>query len=69
MTVRDAVTIALEVLPGELEEWVSANRTALRAHVRAWVHEFALARGVILEDRDIDSELTAIIAERRARRG
>lgn len=67
MTIREAVAIALEAVPGTPEEWLStsADRKALRDHVRAWVHDYAKARGVILSNRDIDSEFNIVIAELR----
>lgn len=69
MSVRDAIVIALEALPGDLETWMTspAHRAALRAHVRAWVHDFAHARGVVLNDADIDGVLDEMIAERHGK--
>jgi hypothetical protein len=69
-TIREAVTIALEVLPGSLPEFVAfaAQRDAMRAHVLRWCHEYAATRGVILSDQDITTELDAVIVELKGRR-
>lgn len=62
--VRIAVDVAIEGLPGPLHEWVMpSRRAALRAHVLLFVHDFARARGVILEDSDVLDDLDLVIAE------
>ena len=64
-TIREAIAVALEGLSGSAEEWLlasnSEDKQRLRSYVRTWVHEYAAARGVILEDRDIDTELQDIV--------
>lgn len=65
-TIREAVAIALEGLPGhDLLEYVvlAKQRDAMRNHVKRFVHEYARNRGVILTDKDITSELDVIVAE------
>lgn len=70
ISIRDAVLIALEGLPGAPAEWVALpkQRDAMRHHVLAFVHEFAHKRGVILEDVDVLGELDAVVAELTKRR-
>lgn len=69
-TIREAIAVALEAVPGDLHEWcvLAKQRDALRRHVVAWVHDYARNRGVILSDRDITDELDRIVAELRAGR-
>lgn len=69
-TISEAVALALEALPGRLSEWLSGEPqlAALRAHVALWVHEYAIRRGVILEDRDVADELEAVISNLRGGR-
>lgn len=62
-TIREAICVALEGLPGDPAEWIVMDRKSLRAHVIEWVHSYAKRRGVILSDSDIDSELRDVIAE------
>lgn len=65
-TIREAIFVGLEGLSGTVEEWLlaeGAQRKAMRAHVRDFVHEYALRRGVILQDDDIDTELDAIVSD------
>lgn len=67
-TIREAVAIALEGLPGsDLLQYVvlAKQRDAMRKHVMGFVHDYARNRGVILTDRDISTELDAIIGELR----
>jgi hypothetical protein len=64
-TIREAIAIALEALPGSAAEWVALDRKSLRAHVFEWVHAYAKQRGVVLEDSDIESELREVINEIR----
>jgi hypothetical protein len=62
-TIREAVRLALEALPGDPSEWAVLDRASMRAHVYDFVHDYARHRGVILTDLDIESELLIIVAE------
>ena len=65
-TIREAIAVALEGLPGNLGEWVLSQpeRTAMRAYVIEWIQDYAKVRGVILDPKvDIEPELRAVIAE------
>ena len=64
-TIREAIEVCLEGLPGDLREWSSSaeRRGAMRAHVLRWVHEYARVRGVVLSDSDILSELQVMELE------
>lgn len=68
LTIRAAVALAIEGLPGSPRYNVTANRRTVRAHVVKWVHDYARRRGVILDDSDIISELESIVRELRNRR-
>lgn len=62
--------MALEVVPGPAHAWTADEQScdALRAHVLAWVGDYARHRGVILDEGDIAGELDAIIATLRGPR-
>lgn len=66
-TIREAIAIALEGLAGDLTEWVliSQHYAAMRVHVVNWVHDYAVHRGVVLNDKDIEDELDAVVREIR----
>lgn len=65
-TLRDAIAVALEVVPSvELAAGGEKSRRALREYLLGWVKEYALARGVILEDGDLEIELREVIGELR----
>lgn len=64
--IREAVAVSIEGLPGEAAEWVALNPTAMRKHALSFVRDFAKNRGVILTDRDIKTELDAIVEELRS---
>lgn len=66
-TIRDAVRVALEALPGNLMQWAQLDQVAMRDHVRDWVKGYARARGVLLTDVDIDSELNQVIGDLHSR--
>ncbi|HEY6034504.1 MAG TPA: hypothetical protein VIV58_09605 [Kofleriaceae bacterium] len=66
--IREAIAIALEGGPsGDLHMWcnLAKQRDALRKHVMRFVLDFAQARGVILEERDVTREIDNVIAELR----
>ncbi len=63
-TIHDAVSVALEALPGS-----DLSIDILRAHALEWVHSFARVRGVILSDSDITSEFDKIVSAIRQQRG
>lgn len=59
-TLREALRICLEAIPGrDLEEFAAStgNGHTIRRHVLDWMHAYARNRGVILDDRDILTEL------------
>jgi len=65
-TLREALAVALEAVPSaELASGDKWSRAALREHLLRWIKEYALNRGVIFEDADIELELGAVIAELR----
>ncbi len=70
-TIREAIAIALEGLPGHVHEWANATgeeRKAMRIHVIAWLQEYARIRGVILDPKlDIEPELDAVVAIARTK--
>ena len=67
LTVREAITIAMEGLPGTIDSWVlSDDYKTLRAHLNNFVKDYAFKRGVILEEEtDIAPEIEAIIMQLR----
>lgn len=61
--VASALAVAVEVLPGSLRNWLAKDhREALREFLLNWIMEFAEARGVIFEKKDVDGEVNAFIA-------
>ena len=67
LTIRQAVALALELLPALAPDFVDEKmRSAIRANVRTYVHDYAKRRGVLLEDSDIDSELDTLTRWTRA---
>ena len=67
-TLREALAAALEVVPGaELAAGDRRARAALREHLLGFAKDFAFARGVVLEDLDLELELRDVIADLRAR--
>lgn len=65
LTIREAVKLALEAVPGDPREWTMAEirRSALRSHVLSWVSDYARHRGVLLTPDDITGELEAVLAQ------
>lgn len=64
-TIREAIALAIEPLSGNLDEWATMDRAALKEHVLRWVHDYAAHRGVLLSDSDILSELAGVVEELR----
>jgi hypothetical protein len=64
-SLRAAIAVSLE--PLRVAEFLvdDGGRAALRAHVLLWMHDYAIRRGVLLDDADILAELEAVIAARR----
>lgn len=66
-TIRDAIAVALEGLPGQKTNWAFAGKdekVALRSYIIDWVQDYAKRRGVILDPAiDIVPELDRVIAE------
>lgn len=67
LTVREAIAIALEGLPGTIDGWVlDDDHNTLRWHVIDFVVKYALKRGVILNiDKDIVPEINTVISSLR----
>lgn len=67
MSIRDAVTIALEAIPGSIDATlIDLKTSAVRDHVVGFIKEFARNRGVLFDDKDILDDVNAVITERRA---
>lgn len=65
-TLRDAIAVALEVVPGpELAAGDERSRAALHHHLLTWIKEYAFNRGVIFDDDDLEQDLADVIAELR----
>jgi len=65
-TLREALAVALEGLPTGSDMMDDTNaRRAIGSYLRSWIKSYALRRGVILEDADLDDEIRSIIAELR----
>jgi len=62
-TIREAVRVALEGLPGSTAEWAVMARDAMRDHVLGWVMDYAAKRGIMLNIEDVDGELDVVIEE------
>lgn len=62
-TIREAVRVALEGLPGRADEWADLARDAMRDHVLGWVLDYAARRGILLTTEDVDTELNVVIEE------
>lgn len=63
-SVRDALSIALEALPGSIEYNLLEMKTdVVRKHIVDFIKGFALARGVIFEDKDIIDEINLHLSE------
>jgi hypothetical protein len=68
-TLREAIAIALESVPSvELASGPAATRRVLHDFLLGWMKDYAYARGVILEDHNIETELREVIAELRGGR-
>jgi hypothetical protein len=61
--IREALAVALEGLPEDASELASDRD--VRRYLREFFKEFALRRGVIIEDADCADEIRALIAELR----
>jgi hypothetical protein len=63
-SLREAISIALELV--NVDEFLSDDkrREALREHVLRWVHSYAENRGVIFTDEELLAELESLIAAR-----
>jgi len=67
-TVREAIAIALEGIPGQPDGWlfVPIERAAVREHVIGWIQDYAQRRNVILDvKKDIEPELDLVIKQLR----
>lgn len=67
-TIREAIVVALEGLPGPATDWVSSSDAlkAMRQHVIEFIAEYAEVRGVVLDERkDIIPELDVVVDELR----
>lgn len=60
-TVREALAVALEGLSGDRFEWAIVEPKALKEYLADWIKKYALARGVIVEDVDVDDEIRALV--------
>lgn len=67
-TIREAIAVALEGLPGTLDSWLfDRDAKTIRAHVVEWVLEYGFHRGVILDAKqDIEPEIRKVIEELRS---
>ena len=69
-TIREAIALAVEGLEGRVGDWlgrdvIDRRHTAASNYITGWVHGYAKARGVILEDADIAAELERVIEDLR----
>jgi hypothetical protein len=68
-TIREALAVALEGLPGASDVWIlsgAKEQTAMRHHLIKFIEDFGINRGVILDvEKDIVPEINKIIAELR----
>lgn len=65
-TLRDAIAVALEVVPSvELAAGDELSRLALREFLLGWIKDYAFNRGVIFDDKDLETDLRIVIAELR----
>lgn len=65
MGLRDVVQLAIEALGGNALDWIVFHADELRAHVLAFVDDYAQHRGVIMSTADIASELDAVVELRK----
>lgn len=63
-SVSDAIAVALEALPGSIDSnLIDMKNVVVRTHVIEFVKEFARARGVIFDDKDIADEIEERLRE------
>lgn len=65
-TLRDAIAVALEVVPSvELAAGSERSHRVLHDFLLGWVKDYAFNRGVIFDDKDLETDIRIVIAELR----
>jgi hypothetical protein len=74
MTLKQAIELALEGLPGNFEDLMDASdgRRTVVDHVLGWIKDYAVHRGLVLESKDVIGDvrdaITDLASKRRASR-